>query len=70
VVAGELRCRVAAPAVDGAANEALVRLLARELGVPPSVVRIVSGLSSRRKIVAVPAEAAATAARRWPDLGR
>jgi len=70
VVAGELRCRVAAPAVDGAANEALVRLLARELGVPPSAVQIVSGLSSRRKIVAVPVEAAATAARRWPDLAR
>ena len=34
VVDGVLRARVAAPAVAGAANHALVRLIAAELGVP------------------------------------
>jgi hypothetical protein len=50
---GRLRIRVAAAPADGAANEALVRLLARRIGVPPSAVRIVSGASSRQKTVDV-----------------
>ena len=41
VVDGVLRCRVTAPPVEGAANAALVRLLARELDVPRRAVRIV-----------------------------
>jgi uncharacterized protein (TIGR00251 family) len=48
-----LKVRLAAPPVDGAANEELVRLLAREYGVPRGAVEIVSGLSSRRKTVRV-----------------
>ena len=48
-----LRVRVAAPAVDGKANEALIALLAKTLGVTKSSVRIQRGGSSRRKIVAV-----------------
>ncbi len=48
-----LKVRLAAPPVDGAANEELVRLLARELGVPRSGIEIVGGLSSRRKTVRV-----------------
>lgn len=44
-----LRMRVTAPPVDGAANAAVVRLLAGLLGVPPSRVRIVAGESSRDK---------------------
>ena len=50
---GALRVRVAAPPVDGAANEALVDLLARALGVPRRDVRIVGGATSRRKVVEV-----------------
>ena len=39
---GSLRIRIAAPPVDGAANEELVRLLARKLGVPRSAVACLS----------------------------
>ena len=50
---GALRVRVTAPPVDGAANEELVRLLARELKVRAGAVEIVSGHSSRNKSVLV-----------------
>ena len=54
---GVLRVRLQAPPVDGAANDALVRFLADEFGVPRRQVRIVSGLGSRNKIVEVEAVA-------------
>ncbi|MEP6707438.1 MAG: DUF167 domain-containing protein [Pyrinomonadaceae bacterium] len=50
---GALRVRVKAPPVDGAANEELVRLLAKELKVRASAVEKVSGFSSRIKGVRV-----------------
>jgi hypothetical protein len=48
-----LKVRLSAPPVDGAANEALVRLLAEALGVPRRAVRIESGHGSRTKRVEV-----------------
>ena len=48
-----LKVRLAAPPVDGAANAALVVLLADELDVARSAVRIASGESSRSKTVQV-----------------
>lgn len=48
-----LKIRLAAPPVDGAANEALIRFLAETLNVPRSAVEISSGLSGRRKSVVV-----------------
>jgi hypothetical protein len=48
-----LKIRVAAPPVDGAANEALVRFLAERLGVPSSSVAVTAGASGRLKTVAV-----------------
>lgn len=45
---------VKAPPREGRANEALQSLLGEYLGVPKSSVRIVSGHTSRRKIVEVP----------------
>lgn len=48
-----LKIRLAAPPVDGAANEALVELLATLLGVPRRAVRIESGLANRSKLVEV-----------------
>ncbi len=50
---GALKVRLAAPPVEGAANEELVRFLARRLGVPKSAVRVVSGESGRSKVVEV-----------------
>jgi hypothetical protein len=48
-----LKVRLAAPPVDGAANDALVALLADELGVARRSVRIVSGSASRTKLIQV-----------------
>lgn len=70
VVEGALRVHVAAPPVEGAANDALVRLLARELGVPRAAIRIVSGATARRKVVAVEGLTRAAILARWPELGR
>ena len=50
---GALRVRVAAPPVEGAANEELVRTLARALNVPSRAVEITSGHASKVKQVRV-----------------
>jgi len=68
VVDGVLRIRVAAPAVEGAANSALVRLLADELGLAGRDVRIVAGGKSRQKLVMVEGIAADAVIARWPGL--
>ena len=48
-----LKVRLGAPPIEGAANDALVELLADALGVSPRDVRIVGGQRSRRKLVEV-----------------
>jgi uncharacterized protein (TIGR00251 family) len=48
-----LKVRLRAPPVDGAANDALVALLAERLGVPRRAVRIVAGGTSRAKMVEI-----------------
>jgi uncharacterized protein len=50
---GALRVRLAAPPVEGAANEELVRLLSRALGVSRNAIEITAGHSSRLKTVRV-----------------
>jgi uncharacterized protein (TIGR00251 family) len=50
---GALRVRIAAPPVDGAANEELIKTLARVLKTPRSAVEIVSGAQSKMKQVRV-----------------
>jgi len=61
VAEGRLRIRVAAPPVGGAANEELVRFLARALGVPKSAVAVTAGTAGRRKTVLVRGVAVAAA---------
>jgi uncharacterized protein (TIGR00251 family) len=50
---GVLRVRLTAPPVEGAANEALRRLLAKALGTAPSAVEILRGQRGRDKQVLV-----------------
>ena len=68
VVDGVLKVRVMAPAVDGAANVALVRLLADELGVARRDLQIVAGGTSRQKLVVVDGVDADAIVARWPGL--
>ena len=51
--AGSYLIRLAAPPVDGAANEALIAFLAEVLDVPRRSIAIVSGQTSRDKRVRV-----------------
>jgi uncharacterized protein (TIGR00251 family) len=50
---GALRVRLAAPPIDGRANDTLVAWLAKSLGVPKRDVDVLRGESSRRKQVAI-----------------
>lgn len=50
---GVLVVRVTAPPVDGRANGALCKLIARRAGVAPSRVSVVRGERSRDKLVQV-----------------
>ena len=57
-----------APAVEGAANNALIRLLAEEVGVSRRDVRIVAGATSRQKLVVIDGVEAESIVARWPGL--
>jgi uncharacterized protein (TIGR00251 family) len=50
---GALLVRLTAPPVDGAANAALLRFLARRLALPPSALTIAQGTKGRDKVVLV-----------------
>jgi hypothetical protein len=59
---------VAAPAVDGAANQALLRLIADLLGVPRRDVRLLSGATARTKVIALDGVGVERLLERWPGL--
>ena len=50
---GCLKVRLTAPPVEGAANDALVRLIAETLGLPRRNVSVVAGSTGRRKILEI-----------------
>jgi uncharacterized protein YggU (UPF0235/DUF167 family) len=65
---GELLARVAAAPVEGAANRALLRLIADELGVPASAVVLMSGDRGRHKRVLISGVTPETIRARWPGI--
>jgi uncharacterized protein (TIGR00251 family) len=50
---GVLKIRLAAPPVEGQANEELIRLLAKLFNAPRQRIEILSGQASRNKVVSV-----------------
>ena len=50
---GVIKIRIAAPPVDNAANRALIDFVAERLGIAKRSVRVVSGDTSRRKVLEV-----------------
>jgi uncharacterized protein (TIGR00251 family) len=53
-----LKVRVAAPPSEGEANDALVRLIAKAVGVPPRDVTLAAGAAARIKRLAIAGDAA------------
>lgn len=62
-----LKIRLAAPPVDGKANEALLAFLAKTLGLPRARVSLKSGQTSRAKVVEILEAPADTESRLWPQ---
>lgn len=54
----ELEIRVSAPPADGEANEAVIKLLSKRLGLSKSSIAIISGDTARHKRIALPLEEA------------
>jgi hypothetical protein len=52
--------KLTAPPVDGKANHALLKFLAKRLGIAPSLLSIEKGASARDKLVQISAEAGMT----------
>ena len=48
-----IKVKVTAPPVEGKANDALIRFLAKELGISPSSIEIVKGHHSREKTLKI-----------------
>jgi uncharacterized protein (TIGR00251 family) len=53
VQAGAFKVKVTVPPVEGAANEACIKLLAKALGLKRSQMEITSGAKSRKKTIIV-----------------
>jgi uncharacterized protein len=68
VIDGILRARVSAPAIEGAANQALLRLLADELDIPKRDVRLIAGAASRTKLIVIEGVDQEVILARWPGL--
>lgn len=64
VAVGRVEVALAAPPVDGAANEELIRFLSDVLGVPTRMLTLLRGEASRTKLVAIEGLTAADVERR------
>lgn len=51
---GRLRVHITAAPVDGAANDAVIKILAEYFNIPKSQIKIVRGETSRDKVVEIP----------------
>lgn len=60
---GDLRIRLAAPPVDGKANDTLTAWVAEQLHLPKRAVRLLRGMSSRQKQLEI--DLTATVVRQW-----
>ena len=65
---GSLRARLTAPPVEGAANRALIAVVARALGVKARAIAVVQGERHREKVLAVDGLSAAELAVRVAAL--
>ena len=63
-----LKVRLTAPPVDGAANDALLNLLAQRLNVSRRVLRIVQGSTARQKDIEIEEGAHLSQADIWQKL--
>ncbi len=53
VMNGALKIRLTSPPVEGAANKACIKFLAKRLGISVSRVDIIGGLTSKNKIIRI-----------------
>lgn len=68
VIGGVLRARVAARPVDGAANDALLRLVADALDVPKGRIGLRSGAANRAKVLEIEGVAPERLRSLWPGV--
>ena len=64
-----LKVWLTAPPVDGAANEALIKLLAERLELPKSALRIIHGATGRQKVLEIEGMSATEVARKLQPSG-
>ena len=65
---GELLVKVRAAPADGAANAAVLRVIADAMDVAPSRLHLVRGATSRTKVVSIDGVAEESLKARWPGL--
>jgi uncharacterized protein (TIGR00251 family) len=64
-----VKLKVASPAVEGKANEAVLELVAELIGVPVRSVRLLSGAKARDKVIGVEGVPALEVRRRLVSVG-
>jgi len=51
---GVLKVKIAAPPIEGKANEELIRVLSEHYDIPKSLIKIIHGQSGKNKVVELP----------------